>query len=94
MYYGRFNPADDLKMMRSQILGHFGEKDVSITIDSVHEFQAKLNTLSGSTSMLYIYPNALHGFANEDGTNYDKDASDLAWQRTLDFLERNVKSGK
>lgn len=90
MYYGRFNPSDDLKMMRSQILGHFGEKDTSITIDSVTEFQAKLKTLSGSTSMVYIYPNAGHGFANESGATYDKVAAETAWQRTIDFLAKNV----
>ncbi len=92
MYYGRFNPEDDLKMMRAQILGHFGEKDTSIAIDSVNEFQAKLKTLSGSTSTVYIYPNVGHGFANEDNVTYDKAAADAAWQRTIDFLSKNVKA--
>jgi carboxymethylenebutenolidase len=94
MYYGRFNPADDLSKMRSQILGHFGEKDASITIDSVKEFQAKLKTLSGSTSIVYTYPNAGNGFANEISATYDKDAAELAWKRTLEFLEKNVKNVK
>lgn len=90
MYYGRFNPEDDLSMMRSDILGHFGEKDASITIDSMNEFQAKLNTLSG-THVVYIYPNAGHGFANEDGANYDETSAELAWRRTLQFLNQTVK---
>lgn len=90
MYYGRFNPADDLKMMRAQILGHFGEKDTSISVDTVNEFQAKLTTLSGNNAV-YIYPNAGHGFANANDQTYDKAAADLAWQRTLDFLNKNVK---
>ncbi|MGK0291051.1 MAG: carboxymethylenebutenolidase, partial [bacterium] len=29
IYYGRFNPKDDLSKMRSTILGHFAEKDRS-----------------------------------------------------------------
>lgn len=90
MYYGRFNPKDDLSMMRSDILGHFGEKDTSITINSLNEFQVKLNTLSG-THIVYIYPNAGHGFANEGWANYDEAAADLAWQRTIRFLGQTVK---
>lgn len=91
MYYGRFNTDDDLKMMRAKILGHFGEKDTSISIDSVKEFQAKIKTLSGD-NMVYIYPNAGHGFANENEQTYDKASADMAWQRTLDFLNKNVKT--
>lgn len=91
MYYGRFNTADDLSMMRSQILGHFGEKDTSIAVNTVKEFQAKLQTLSGSNAV-YIYPNAGHGFANEPDPTYDKAAADLAWQRTVDFLQKNLKN--
>lgn len=33
-------------MMKSDILGHYGGKDMSISIDSVKEFQAKLQGLS------------------------------------------------
>ncbi|EKE27675.1 MAG: hypothetical protein ACD_3C00172G0002 [uncultured bacterium (gcode 4)] len=90
MYYWRFNPEDDLSMMRSQILGHFWEKDMNISIDTVNEFQAKLKTLTWS-HMVYIYPNAGHGFANEPSDNYDEEAANLAWQRTLDFLNVNLK---
>lgn len=93
MYYGQFNPKDDLKKMRAQILGHFGEKDTSISVDNVKEFQAKLKTLSGS-NMVYIYPNVGHGFANQNDPTYNKAAADLAWQRTLDFLNTAFQENK
>ena len=35
IYYGRFNPKDDLSRMRATILGHFGEKDRGIKVDGV-----------------------------------------------------------
>lgn len=91
MYYWRFNTKDDLSMMKSQILGHFWEKDASIKVDTVKEFQAKLKTLSWE-HMVYIYPNAWHWFANAEGQAYDKDAADLAWQRTTDFLSKYLKN--
>lgn len=90
MYYGRFMPEDDLSMMRADILGHFGEEDTSILIDDVREFQAKLQTLEGDHAV-YIYPNAGHAFANEDNEEaYNEEAAQLAWERTMEFLEREL----
>ncbi|MFQ6022674.1 MAG: dienelactone hydrolase family protein [Acidiferrobacterales bacterium] len=87
IYYGRFNPKDDLSKMRATILGHFGEKDRAIKVDNVKEFQAKLKTLSGDHE-IYIYPNADHAFANETGARYNAQAAQLAWTRTLAFLKK------
>lgn len=89
MYYGRFSPADDLSHMKALIQGHFGEEDMSIAADDVREFQAKLQTLSGEHEV-YIYPNAGHAFANSDSDSYDEAAAQLAWERTLDFLQKSL----
>jgi carboxymethylenebutenolidase len=91
MYYGRFSMEDDLSMMRADILGHFGEEDTSIAVDDVEQFEAKLSTLNGDHSV-FIYPNAGHAFANEDREDaYNEEAAQLAWERTLDFLAREVE---
>ncbi|MEE9167862.1 MAG: dienelactone hydrolase family protein [Candidatus Neomarinimicrobiota bacterium] len=87
IYYGRFNPEDDLSKMRASILGHFGEKDRGIRIDTVTEFQAKLKTLNGKHE-IYIYPNVGHAFANPGGQNYDEEMAELAWKRTSSFLKK------
>lgn len=89
IYYGRFNPADDLSRMRATILGHFGETDRGIKVDNVREFQAKLKTLKGD-HMIFIYPNAGHAFANADSRNYDKEAAETAWKRTMDFFKKHL----
>jgi carboxymethylenebutenolidase len=88
IYYGRFNPKDDLSKMRATILGHFGENDRAIKVDNVREFQAKLKTLSGDHE-IYIYENAGHAFANE-GSRYVKEAAELAWSRTVTFLKKTL----
>lgn len=85
MYYGQFSPQDDLSMMKAHILGHFGENDIAIKVDTVREFQAKLKTLSGEHAV-FIYPNAGHGFANAGDGDYVPEAADLAWERTVSFL--------
>lgn len=90
MYYGNFNTEDDLQMMKAHIIGHFGEKDTSIKVDDVKQFQASLKTLSGKHE-IYIYPNAGHGFANETNSNaYVKESADSAWERTIEFLKKNL----
>jgi carboxymethylenebutenolidase len=86
IYYGPFNPRDDLAQMRAQIIGHFAENDRSIRVDDVRAFQARLNTLGGNHE-IYIYPNTTHGFAT-DPQVYDEAAAELAWQRTQEFLSR------
>ena len=89
MYYGQFEPEADFMHMRSSILGHFGETDRSIKVDDVEVFRANLQTASGDHAV-YIYPNSGHGFANADNSNYNKESADLAWKRTLEFLEEEL----
>jgi len=90
IYYGQFNPEDDLSIMRSTILGHFGEDDASIKVSDVNEFQATLQTLSGD-HQIFIYPNSGHAFANEDSRAYVPESANLAWERTITFLDEELK---
>lgn len=91
MYYGRFNLEDDLSLMRADIMGHFGEEDTSILADDVRQFDAKLKT-QGGDHRVFIYPNAGHAFANEDNeAAYVPEAAAEARQRTLEFLEEELK---
>lgn len=89
IYYGRFNPADDLDKMRASIMGHFGEEDRSIKVSDIKQFQAKLTTLSGD-HQIFIYPNAGHGFANPDNPSYNQEAAATAYKRTLEFLNEHL----
>ena len=89
IYYGRFNPGDDLSRMRATILGHFAENDRGILVDDVQSFAAKLATLNGEHTV-FIYPNTQHGFANPDNPIYDAEAAMLAERRTLEFLDQHL----
>ena len=91
IYYGFFNPKDDLAKMRAEIIGHFAEKDRAIKVDNVKEFQANLKTTKGDHE-IYIYSNTTHGFASRKGKNpnYDAKAAELAQQRTLAFLKKHL----
>ncbi len=39
----------------------------------------------------YMYPNVNHGFHNDTTPRYDREAAELAWQRTVDFFKEHLK---
>ncbi len=65
---------------------HFGEKDESIPMNVVAEIKAKQ-----PQAETYVYPDAPHGFSCDERASYRKEASDLAWSRTVDFLNKHMK---
>ncbi len=65
---------------------HFGEKDEGIPLDVVEKIKAK-----HPEAETYIYPGAPHGFSCDERASYRKEASDLAWTRTQEFLTKHMK---
>lgn len=91
IYYGRLsNDTQALSTVSWPILGIFGDKDQSISVDSVNQFQKALNE-TGITNEIYIYPNVGHAFANPSNDNYAPTETADAWKKTLDFLDKYLK---
>lgn len=65
---------------------HFGEKDEGIPLTTVEEIKKKQ-----PQAETYIYEGAPHGFYCDERAAYRKDAAELAWKRTQDFLTKNLK---
>lgn len=65
---------------------HFGEKDESIPMNVVEMIKQK-----HPTAETYVYPGAPHAFSNDDRPSFRKDATDLAWTRTVEFLSKHMK---
>jgi carboxymethylenebutenolidase len=45
----------------------------------------------GKEYKAYIYENANHGFHNDTTPRYDREAAELAWERTIEFFKENLK---
>jgi carboxymethylenebutenolidase len=91
IYYGRLtNDSQAISNITSSVLGIFGGKDQSISVDSVMQFQKALND-TGITNEIYVYPNVGHAFANPSNDNYAPTETADAWKKTLDFLSRNLQ---
>lgn len=78
----------DPRAMRVPFQGHFAERDDWCTPAAVDEFEALL-AASSVPHELHRYA-AAHAFFNEEQSVYDAQATELAWQRTLDFLKSHL----
>jgi len=91
IYYGSLvTDEKTLSVINWPVLGIFAELDQGITPDTVHAFENSLNQL-GIKNEVIIYPGVNHAFANPSGSSYAPNASQDAWQKTLDFLHANLK---
>lgn len=64
---------------------HFGEADYSIPMSDVEIVKEKRKDCE-----IYTYP-AGHGFYCDERGSYSPDSAKLAWQRTLEFLDKHMK---
>jgi carboxymethylenebutenolidase len=88
IYYGRLvTEPETLSKIKWPVLGIFGDKDQSIPVITVEEFEEAL-TQQGITNEIYIYKGVGHAFANPSGDNYAPNETKSAWQKTLTFLNK------
>ncbi|MFQ5497305.1 MAG: dienelactone hydrolase family protein [Nitrosopumilus sp.] len=91
IYYGALvTDLDMLSTIQWPVLGIFAELDKGITADTVNSFESTLNKLDIQNDVI-IYPGVDHAFANPSGSKYVPEESKDAWNRTLSFLESNLK---
>ncbi len=91
VYYGRVNKTtDELSALKGPVLGHFATQDKWINKQMVSGFESAMDA-AGKSYASYWY-DAQHAFANPTSARYDAGDVALAWQRTLDFLKRQLQS--
>lgn len=90
MYYGQVvTDRDRLAALEAPLLGLFGEEDGGIPIEGVRQFRSILADLSPNSEVV-IYPGSGHAFANPSGRNYQAEAAEDSWQRTVAFFARHL----
>ena len=91
IYYGRLvTEPETLSKIKWPVLGIFGDKDESIPVATVEQFEDAL-TKNGITNEIYIFKGVGHAFANPSGDNYAPNETKNAWQKTLTFLNKYLK---
>jgi carboxymethylenebutenolidase len=83
MFYG--TASADFAQARAAYLGHFGEDDEWEPLDGVRQFESDLSA-AGRAVTFHFYPGAQHWFFETNRPEYNAEAAELAWQRTIEFL--------
>jgi carboxymethylenebutenolidase len=88
-FYGEQPSAADVAKIKAPLLAHYGELDTRIT-SGWPAFDAEL-TAAHVPHEGYVYSGANHGFHNDTTPRYDEAAAKLAWQRTLEWLNKYLR---
>lgn len=91
IYYGSLiTEQESLSNISWPVLGIFAEFDQGIPVESVNDFETSLDDLD-IPNEIHIYPGVDHAFANPSGERYAPNESKDAWEKTIEFLELNLK---
>ncbi len=89
-FYGSQPPAEEAAKIKAPMLLHYASEDARITGNwPKWEEALKANHV---TYAGYVYQGAQHGFHNDTTPRYDEAAAKLAWQRTIDFFNQNLRA--
>jgi len=88
-FYGTQPPASDVPQIKAALLLHYAGNDQRVNAGwPAYEEALKANKVEYTA---YVYEGVNHGFHNDTTPRYDEAAATLAWQRTLEFLNRKLR---
>jgi carboxymethylenebutenolidase len=85
LFYG-VGEADYTKI-KADILGHFSDSDEWEPLDGIRAMEEDMHS-AGLEPAFHIYPQVQHWFFEEDRPEFDPQAAEVAWKRTLEFLRK------
>jgi len=87
LFYGSYAP--DFNQMKAKVLGHYAEVDEWEPLDDVKVMEQSMRDANVDAT-LHFYPKVGHWFVESDRPEYDSSAASLAWDRTFEFLKKNL----
>lgn len=88
-FYGGQPPLEDVAKINAPLLIHYAGLDTRVNEGwPAYEKALKENNKEYTA---HIYPQVNHGFHNDSTPRFDKEAAELAWQRTVDFFNTRLK---
>jgi carboxymethylenebutenolidase len=90
-FYGALGGGDlpDFSNLKAQVLGHYGQDDASVPVESLEPLRAAIREQSGIEADLRVYP-AGHAFFNDSRPSYHAESARQAWSSTLAFLHQQL----
>jgi carboxymethylenebutenolidase len=90
-FYGGQPSAEDAAKIRAPLLIQYADNDERINA-GWPAYEAALKA-AGVKYQMFRYPGTQHGFNNDTTPRYDEAAAKLAWSRTIDFFNANLRQG-
>jgi carboxymethylenebutenolidase len=88
-FYGGQPAAADVAKIKAPLLIHYAGLDQRVNAGwPAYEAALKANHVSYQE---YVYENVNHGFHNDTTPRYDEAAAKLAWNRTVEFFNKNLR---
>jgi carboxymethylenebutenolidase len=88
-YYGQQPKPEDVPKIKAALLLHYAGMDERINA-GIDAYRKALEA-AGKEFNIYVYEGAQHAFNNDTSqARYDKQAADLAWERTVAFLKEKL----
>jgi carboxymethylenebutenolidase len=85
-YYGSQPAAGDVGLIKAKLLLHYAGLDERINA-GIPDYEAALKA-AGVGYQIHVYEGVNHAFNNDTSeARYSKEAADLAWSRTVEFLK-------
>lgn len=88
-FYGGQAKAEDVPRIKAPLLIHYAEQDERVN-EGWPAYEAALKA-GQKRYTAHVYPGTQHGFHNDTTPRYDKAAATLAWERSLAFLNANLR---
>jgi carboxymethylenebutenolidase len=89
-FYGMQPAAEDVPRIKASMLIHYASDDERINV-GIPAFEAALRKASVDYKM-FMYENTAHAFFNDTNpSRYNKEAAQLAWERTIAFFKEKLR---
>ena len=88
-FYGRQPSAEDTAKITAPILAHYAGNDPGVNA-GIPAYEAALKA-NNKKYEIFVYAGTQHGFHNDTTPRYDEAAAKLAWSRSLEFFNKNLR---
>jgi carboxymethylenebutenolidase len=88
-FYGRQPSAEDAAKITAPLMLHYAGNDQGVN-QGIPAYEAALKA-NNKKYQVFVYEGTQHGFHNDTTPRYDEAAAKLAWNRTLEFFNKNLR---
>ncbi len=87
-FYGSAAKLEEVAKIKAKMLIHYAENDPRV--NAMKDDYEKVLKKHKVDFKMHVYPKTLHGFHNNSTPRYNKEAAQLAWDRTINLFKETL----